>query len=179
MEPGWVLKRERVEGESREAMRIYLLRHGIADVGRVGESDSARALTGEGKKELRATLEVAKKADMHPSLVISSPYRRAVETAAIAAEVLGYAAHVEQTAALVPESRPEAVWNLIRENRTEEEVLLVGHQPLFGSAAAYLLAAPNLMVDFKKGGIVRIDVASFGPTPRGQLKWYLTPKLAG
>jgi phosphohistidine phosphatase len=160
-------------------MKIYLLRHGIAEIGRAGEPDSARALTAEGRNQLRETMKVAKEADVIPSLVISSPYRRAVETAEIAVEVLGYEGRIEKSSQLVPESSPEAVWNLLRENRTEDEVLVVGHQPLFGSATGFLLAAPNLLVDFKKGGIVRIDVSGFGLTPRGQLKWYLTPKLAG
>jgi len=160
-------------------MKIYLLRHGIAEIGKMGEPDSARALTGEGREQLRKTLALAKKADVTPTLIITSPYRRAVETTSVAVDVLGYKGRVEQSQSLVPGSGPENVWELLRDNRTEEEILLVGHQPLFGSAAGYLVAAPNLLIDFKKAGLVRIDVLSFGPAPRGELKWFLTPKLAG
>lgn len=160
-------------------MKIYLLRHGIADNGRPGQPDSERELTEEGRDRLRETLAVARKADVAPSLVISSPYKRAVETATLAIDVLGIASHLERSPALEPGSSPEAVWNLIRMNRTEEELLLVGHQPLFSACTGYLLAAPNLLVDFKKGAMVRIDVMSFGPAPRGELKWLLTSKLTG
>ena len=62
-------------------MKIYLLRHGIAENGRPNQPDSERALTGEGRDQLRETLAVARKADTAPSLIITSPYRRAVETA--------------------------------------------------------------------------------------------------
>src|SRR5882724_9564067 len=113
-------------------MKIYLLRHGIAENGRSGQSDSERALTSEGRDQLRETLAAARKADTSPSLMITSPYRRAVETAVIAGDVLDYRGNLEQSPALVPGSSPEAVWDLIRRNRTEEEILLVGHQPLFG-----------------------------------------------
>jgi len=164
--------------EAQEAMKIYLLRHGIAEIGSAGDPDSARALTGEGRAQLREILAVAKKADVSPSVVISSPYKRALETASIAASVLDYKGKVEQSQSLVPGATVEEVWDLLRENRSEEEVLLVGHQPLFGAAAAYLLAAPNLLIDFKKGGLMRVDVMSYGPTPRAELKWYLTAKLA-
>ncbi len=158
-------------------MKIYLLRHGIAEEERAGRADSERALTHEGREKLRETLAAARKADLTPSLVISSPYQRAVETAAIAMEVLGKKGDSERSTALVPGSRPEAVWDIIRLNREETEVLLVSHQPLCSTTTGYLLSAPNLLVDFKKGAMVRIDVMSFGPTPRGELKWFLTPKL--
>jgi phosphohistidine phosphatase SixA len=55
---------------------------------------------------------------------------------------------------------------------------LVGHNPLFDSLAAFLLGAPNLKIDFKKGAIMRIDLESFGAQPRGILCWYLTAKLS-
>ena len=60
----------------------------------------------------------------------------------------------------------------------EAEVLLVGHEPLFSSLTAFLLNSPSLMIDFKKAGIVAIDMTGFGPQPHGVLRWYLTPKLA-
>jgi phosphohistidine phosphatase len=56
--------------------------------------------------------------------------------------------------------------------------MLVGHDPLFGQLAGYLLGTPELQIDFKKGAVLRIDFDSFGPKPRGILRWFLTPKLA-
>src|SRR5258707_266434 len=109
-------------------MKIYLLRHGIAENGRPAQPDSERALTGEGRDQLCETLAVARKADTAPSLIITSPYRRAVETATIANDVLQYGGNLERSTAILPGSSPEGVWDLIRQNRTEEEILLVGHQ---------------------------------------------------
>ena len=47
------------------------------------------------------------------------------------------------------------------------------------STMAYLLRCPALMVDFKKGALVRIDCEGFGAEPVGYLKWMLTAALAG
>ena len=47
-------------------MQVYLLRHGIASDGAPGKPDSERALTGEGRKELRALLQFANKAGVKP-----------------------------------------------------------------------------------------------------------------
>ena len=160
-------------------MQIYLLRHGIAEDGRPGRPDSERALTAEGKKRLKEMLRVASEAGVEPSLVLTSPYRRAVETAAVAAAELGYKSDLLRTNALLPESPVHEVWDEIRVHKDEVSVLLSGHQPMMGSLCGFLLGVPTLETDFKKGTLARIDISHFGPQPRGVLKWLLSPKLAG
>jgi phosphohistidine phosphatase len=153
-------------------MEIYLLRHGIAED---GYPDAARVLTAEGKEKLRRVL---KRAAVKPSLIISSPYRRAVETAGIAAEVLGYESEIERAQALTPDGSPAAVWEEIRAHKNEGAILLASHEPLMSATAAFLLGAPGLHVDMKKAALVRVDVDRFGPQPLGVLKWMLTPAVA-
>ena len=159
-------------------MEIYLLRHGIADDGHAGQPDSERALTSEGKKKLRAVLKTVQQAGIAPSLIITSPYRRALQTAQLAAEILDYKGDLLRSSALEPGSQPSAVWDEIRVHHDEGAILLAGHEPLFSSLTAYLLACPRLRVDFKKGAIACVEVDRFGPEPQGALRWMLTPKLA-
>ena len=78
-------------------MQIYLLRHGIAEDAAPGRPDSERALTEEGRDKLRRVLRRARSADAAPSLILSSPYRRALETAALAAEMLSYPGRIVET----------------------------------------------------------------------------------
>jgi phosphohistidine phosphatase len=159
-------------------MDIYLLRHGIADEGRAGQPDSDRALTTEGKKKLRGVLRAAVAAGVRPSLILTSPYKRALQTAELAAEILQYGGDLVRTRALEPGSRPEAVWDEIRTHKDQQDVLLAGHEPLFSTLTAYLLGSQELRVDFKKGGLLCLEVDKFVGPPKGTLKWYLTPKLA-
>jgi phosphohistidine phosphatase len=158
-------------------MQLYILRHGIAENGKPGGSDPDRALTAEGKKKLREILHVVQRAGVAAELTISSPYIRATETAAIAMEVLGCKEALLQTNVLVPSTDPKPVWEEIRLHKTVASLMLVGHEPLLSALVAYLLGAPSLCVDVKKGAIVRIDIESFGPQPHGVLKWMLVPKL--
>jgi phosphohistidine phosphatase len=160
-------------------MEIYLLRHGIAEDGRAGEPDSDRSLTAEGKKKLRSVLRVAAEAGVQPSLILTSPYRRALQTAQLAAEVLRYEGDLLRTRSLEPSARPDAVWEEIRVHKDEPQVLLVGHEPLFGVLTAFLVGCSGFQMDFKKGGLVCIQVDKFAGEPKGVLKWYFTPKLAG
>ena len=159
-------------------MQLYILRHGIAEDGKPGTSDEDRALTREGIEKLRATLRTAEKADVFPAIVLSSPYKRAVQTAEIAMDILGCREPLVRSNVLTPDSDPEAVWDEVRIHKNEEQVMVVGHEPLFSQLVAYLLGTPSLLVDVKKGSIVRIDFDSFSAQPRGILKWMLAPKLA-
>ena len=156
-------------------MQIYLLRHGIAEDAKPGGPDTERPLTGEGRDRLRRVLKRARTADLDPSLILSSPYRRAVETAEVAAEVLGYKGEIVRTRALVPEASPSDAWEEIRSRKDERAILLASHEPLMSSMAAFLLDSPALRLEMKKAALVRIDCERFGPKAAGVLKWMLTP----
>jgi phosphohistidine phosphatase len=171
---GGVPARERGNGD-----QIYLLRHGIAEDRSPSGQDADRRLTGDGREKLRRVLERARDAKVTPSLILTSPLVRARETAEIAARVLGYEGEVAVTAALAPDSTPRAVWQEITRRPGESAILLAGHEPLYSAVTAYLLNAPSLQIDFKKAGLVRIDMDRLSGEPWGVLQWVLTPRLAG
>jgi phosphohistidine phosphatase len=158
-------------------MELYLFRHGIAEDARAGSSDADRELTDEGRKKVAEVVKAARKAGVEPSLIISSPYKRAAQTAALAATGFDYASGVLQTDTLVPHGSPEKVWNELREHKDEAAILLAGHEPMMGRLVAYLLASPALRIEIKKAAMVRIDMAAFGAVPHGTLRWMIYPKL--
>ena len=160
-------------------MELYILRHGIAEDGAAGQADSERALTPDGKKKLRIVLRVAKAAKVSPTLILTSPYKRALQTAQLAGEILGYKGDLLRTNALIPSASPVDAWNEIRVHQEDTQVLLAGHEPLFSTLSAYLLGCRDLQIDFKKGALLRVDIDRFHGEPRGVLKWMLIPRLAG
>jgi phosphohistidine phosphatase len=157
-------------------MEIYILRHGIAEEAGAGDSDAGRALTEAGREKLGRVLDRARTAGVAPSLILTSPYRRAVETARLAGQMLGCRKIVE-TGVLVPEGSPEEVWDEICAHYREKALLLAGHQPLLGMTVAFLLGTSALQVDLKKAALVCIDQENFSSAPHGVLKWMLTPRL--
>ncbi len=160
-------------------MEIYILRHGIAEDAPAGQPDAERALTSDGRKKLRSVLRSAAASGVAPSLILTSPLKRALQTAQIAAEILEYQGELLRTRTLEPNSSPKAVWDEIRVHKDEARILLVGHEPLFGRLMAYLLGSPELQVDFKKGALACIELDRFPAEPHGVLRWMLTLKLAG
>jgi len=158
-------------------MELYLFRHGIAEDGKPGSPDSDRTLTDEGRAKVAEVVKTARRAGVEPSLIVSSPYKRAVETAQIAIEGFRYKGDLIRTDSLVPHGHPEKVWSELREYSDQPSILLAGHEPLMSHLVSYLLASPALRVEMKKAAMVRIDFASLGATPHGILRWMLYPKL--
>ena len=160
-------------------MQIYLLRHAIAEPSRAGLRDADRALTPDGSDKLARVLKCAREAGVRPELILSSPFRRAMETARAAGEALSYRGKIVEIAALTPDASPQDTWDELRKRHDQSAILLASHEPLMSALASFLLDAPSLQIDMKKATMVRIDCERVGPTPSGMLKWMLTPALAG
>jgi phosphohistidine phosphatase len=158
-------------------MQVHLLRHGTAEDIEPGASDEQRRLTAAGRDEIRRASECARRARVAPTLILSSPYVRAVETAEIAAEALGYHSAIVRTELLIPSASPQRVWNEIRSRPDETQILLAAHEPLLSQLACYLLNAPGLQIEMRKATLVRIDLDRFAPDPRGILKWMVPPDI--
>src|SRR4051812_28028626 len=105
-------------------MEIYILRHGIAEEATRGMQDADRALTDEGVAKLEIVLRRARAAGVEPSIVLTSPYRRARETAEVAAKTLRGKSTTVDSRALEPDSTPEAVWDDIRAHKAEAQVMI-------------------------------------------------------
>jgi phosphohistidine phosphatase len=159
-------------------MELYLLRHGIAEDANPGTPDAVRALTAEGREKLAAVLKRARQGEVRPSLITSSPYLRALQTAKIAARELDYTGEVEVTNSLLPNATPEGVWADLRDHTDRPSILVASHEPLLSGLVAWLLNAPSLRVDMKKAALVRIDIEGVRAVPHGVLRWMLVPKLA-
>ncbi|HVO96587.1 MAG TPA: phosphohistidine phosphatase SixA [Bryobacteraceae bacterium] len=157
-------------------MELYLLRHGIAEDHSATGRDADRSLTEEGREKLKRVLKRAASAGVEPSLILSSPYKRALETAEIAASLLGYTREILNVSSLKPHSSPPAVWSDIRDHLDQPSILLAGHEPLFSATVAWLLGSTRAMMEFKKGALVRIDIP--GPSPQGVLQWMITAKIS-
>lgn len=118
-------------------MKIVIVRHGKAEPH--AASDAARALTGQGHKQARATAAWLRERFGHGKgiRVLASPYRRAQETALPIAEALGHAVHTVQD--ITPDDDPRLALAAIEKAGAQAEVLVVvSHMPLVAGLAAWL-----------------------------------------
>ncbi|MFB3305563.1 phosphohistidine phosphatase SixA [Pseudomonas sp. AMR01] len=112
-------------------MKLWILRHGEAEAH--APSDAQRNLTEHGRGE--ALRSAANLIGQPISAIIASPYVRAQQTAQLVREVLGFDPEICTVPWLTPDSSPLQV---LEELRTDDNVLLVSHQPLVGSLISFL-----------------------------------------
>lgn len=160
-------------------MHLFLLRHGDAEQRSVTGRDQDRVLSQEGMVRLHRTLRLARAAGTRPSLILASPYLRAVQTAEIAARELGYSGQILHSSSFGPDSSPFRVWEEVRVHQEESAILIAAHEPLLSSTVAWFAGSTRVMVRFVPAALVRIDFEDPGPHPQGVMQWMITPELVG
>ena len=157
---------------------LYLVRHGIAEVGDQSTADADRRLTEEGTRKMTGAARGLKRLGVAPDAILSSPLRRAAETAARIAAVVAPDVDVQTYRPLAPGQGAKAVLRGLAGHRGAQQLILVGHQPDLGELASYLLSgSPDVVpLPFKKGAVAAIRVESLPPRAAGQLEWFLTPR---
>jgi phosphohistidine phosphatase len=160
-------------------MELFLLRH--AEAGKrlpARAKDADRPLTEEGKEELKLVARAIKNLNVKPDLIVSSPLKRAKETAEITARTIGGKPRTELWDELKPEGSREAFLKRLSSVKAESIVLCVGHEPylteLIGDVT-HNRGRPMMVL--KKAGIARLSLKSLHPKAEGELKWLLTPRL--
>lgn len=157
---------------------LYLLRHGIAEDPGARLADADRALTAEGVRKTKQAAAGMKELGIVPEKILTSPLRRARETAEIVAEVLRPDLGVDIYQPLASGADPEQVIAGLDTDPSVANLFLVGHQPDLGMLASYLLTGTEGLVQlpFKKAGLAAVSVASLPPRSVGMLEWFLTPR---
>lgn len=157
---------------------LLLVRHGIAEDATGDQPDAERRLTGEGKRKLREAVAGMRALDVPLDVILTSPLRRARETAAIVAAGFGLDDEVVVIAPpLAPRGGADAVLATLAAHRDAAAIMLVGHQPDLGELASVLLVGTPTLVQlpFRKAGFAAISVPSLPPRSAGTLEFFLTP----
>jgi phosphohistidine phosphatase len=156
---------------------LYLVRHGIAETTSSG-GDADRRLTVEGTRKLRRAALGLKRLGVVPDAILSSPLRRAEQTATILAAVLSPDLPVEIYPLLAPGNPVGAIVDGLRAHRRRHCLMLVGHQPSLGELASQLLTGSTELVTlpFRKGSVAAIQTGSLPPRTPATLDWFVTPK---
>ena len=154
-------------------MRVTLIRHG--DAGEDAPRDEERALTKEGRANVRRVARALERVGVHFGAVVASPLVRAVQTAEIAAAAVNYRGRITISDRLVPDAFPAGVISLLSALAAEgkKSVALVAHEPVLSRAAAMLLQIGRFPA-LRKGEAVRIRLPG-GPEGRGVFRWRVDP----
>ena len=160
-------------------MDLYILRHGIAEAREASTAmkDSERRLTGEGKRKMLRIAKGMMAMDLTFDAILTSPFRRAKESAEIVAGVLQLQKRLKVFPALAAgEKTRELVEALEEPLSTAEAVLLVGHEPDLSNLLSRLVTGgPDMSMTLKKGGLCKLALNSVRYGRCAALEWLLAP----
>ena len=128
-------------------MDLILWRHAEALEMREVEDDLNRALTPKGERQAQRMAIWLNRQLPASARVMVSPARRAQQTAAALER------KVKTVPALAPDGTVEGLLHAVRWPDAREPVVVVGHQPTLGLAAAYLLSGQPQNWALRKGAL--------------------------
>jgi len=140
--------------------------------------DRLRPLTPDGDQKMKRGARGLAKLVPSVEVLLSSPWKRAWQTAEILHQEGGWPVPRE-CEALEGDRSPRGVLTALREHLDAESIAVVGHEPQTHELASYLLTgdAARVTIEFKKGAVAALSLE--GPLRAGtaMLLWALPPRL--
>ncbi len=158
-------------------MTIYFLRHASAGKSRPNpKQDEKRPLDKEGIEQCREVGRALATCDTQVDLILSSPLKRATQTAALVGNELGFEGAIKLEAALRPGAKYSDFREMLHKYSKYESIMVVGHNPTESEFCSLLLTEGEdpEVIDLKKCGVARVE---FNGKNFAELTWCITPRL--
>ncbi|MCP3140445.1 SixA phosphatase family protein [Pyxidicoccus xibeiensis] len=155
-------------------MRIFLVRHGDADAEvPEGLGDEARALTAKSRASTFQHFSSLAERMGPVGLILTSPLVRTVQTAQLLSFATRHEGLLKAHRCLLPDMPVGAVEPVLTEH-SDENLVLVGHQPSMGALAAHLLGMQSFPKPVNPGTVIALE-RSEGETPQLKFVFYAAP----
>lgn len=155
-------------------MILYLMRH--ADAGKFRGNpllDAKRGLVKEGKEQCVLMARALSGLKAQIDTIVSSPLKRALQTAQFVGTELGYDAKVEISQALAPTASFAEFQAMLAAYAGREGVLVVGHNPnMFQFLARLITLNGSAAIRMRKASVARVDTDHHPP----RLQWLIDPR---
>src|SRR5262249_16080962 len=141
--------------------------------------DSDRPLTKEGIKKMKKVAQGMRHAKLSFDWILTSPYRRAYDTAEIVVKEFKAKNTLRVVRTLRSEGDPKSLIRYIAATyHSWNTLLLVGHEPHLSQLIGTLIGAQEgIALDLKKGGLAKLNVRSLRYGKCASLEALLPPKF--
>jgi phosphohistidine phosphatase len=157
-------------------MIIYFLRHANAGQRLMSpKKDEKRALDKEGIEQCGIVGRALAALDVQVDAMISSPLKRAAQTASLVGNELSYEGKLQLETALKPGASFADFRRMLEKYAKQESIMVVGHNPNLSEFLGRIIceAGCEASTDLKKGAVARVEMGRNSAT----LNWCLTPKV--
>jgi phosphohistidine phosphatase len=157
-------------------MTIYFLRHASAGEHMANpKRDEKRALDKTGIEQCGYVGRALNALDVHVDAIISSPLKRAAQTASLVGNELSYEGKIHLEDGLRPGTSFADFRQVLDKYSRYDSILCVGHNPNLSEflGRAISEAGCEATIELKKGAVARVETGR----DSGVLQWCLTPKI--
>jgi len=132
----------------------------------------------KGMKRLRRIAKGLHRLSVQFDLILTSPYRRALETAFVVGREYGVGQIIQTSQALRPEVLPEEAIRAVQEKYSPcRRLLMVGHEPQLSALISTLTTgSASARPLLKKGSVCKLQVEKLQMGKCATLIWLLTPR---
>lgn len=157
-------------------MILYLMRHANAGMFRENPTlDAKRGLVKEGKQQCMLMARMLGALEVQIDVIVSSPLKRAMQTAQFVGTELGYDAKVETSKALLPSATFAEFQDMLAKYTGHEGLLAVGHNPILYQFLGRLITGNGgAAIRMRKASIARVDLDHHPP----RLQFLIDPRSA-
>ena len=162
-------------------MNLLIVRHAIAEdrgvFAETGRPDSERPLTDPGRERMIRAARGLHRVVPEISVLGTSPYTRARQTADIIAEEYD-GLQIEETDTLAHAAYPADFLSWLSRLEGADTVAAVGHEPDLSELVSWLVTgADDPFFGFKKGGACLLTFGGRVAEGSAELLWLLTPRV--
>jgi phosphohistidine phosphatase len=157
-------------------MILYFLRHASAGQRTANpKKDEKRALDSSGIEQCGYVGRALAAMDVQVDVILSSPLKRATQTASLVGNELSYEGKLLLDDALRPAASFADFRKLLDKYARREAIMVVGHNPNLSEFLGRCISEPGgeATVELKKGAVARVEL----DRNAGVLHWCLTPKI--
>lgn len=155
-------------------MNLYLIRHSIAENISIDKKDFDREITTEGKDVINKAAKAWKNYIPNLDIVLSSPLKRAVQTAEIISLQLQHNPNLQKDNNLGTGSRTSDLIELLN-SLDHNDVAVVGHQPDLSYHINNFCGTGSFNLVFPPASLAKIEFENSIKYGRGKLIYFIPP----
>lgn len=157
-------------------MFLYFLRHASAGQSLISaKKDEKRGLDKDGIEQCGYVGRALAALGVQVEIIVSSPLKRATQTAALVGNEMGHEGKLVLENALRPQASLADFQKMLEKYSRLDSVMVVGHNPNLGEFLGRVISdgGGEAVVELKKGAVAKVEMRRNS----GSLSWCITPRI--
>ncbi len=157
-------------------MFLYFLRHASAGQSLISpKKDEKRGLDKDGIEQCGYIGRGLVAMGVQVDIILSSPLKRAAQTAALVGNEMGHEGKLVMENALRPQASFADFQKMLEKYARQDSLMVVGHNPNMSDFLGHVISdnGGEAVIELKKGAVAKVEMRRNA----GSLSWCITPRI--